>query len=323
MARTTQPNVPPSQQAQYSQIITTQQPVTSPQWQTTAASTRYDQKQQPKPYPILDYAQAAAEYIQIWRATDLQGRERLDFISARKAEIMNGSFPVEWWQEQAPIYDLTARVIPTCVLDTAHVAPPYRDPLRRASWCQAYYSDMQYANPAPHSGLPTPSAGWFGDVQATQFKDRWWAERTWAFAGGGDYYHRHNNPFFLWIEITMDLYASSKPNNFWPSWDMVILNTYYSPGYYKFPFHGTLKPKFRYRLPLSPAATPWAQTITTKMPYDIRRYEGRGSETPQNSGFIQVLLMPMPPHGRYFSNNDSCGCWFTASVRCFQALPIR
>lgn len=320
MAKVANLAIPPSLLAQYIGVLRPadryDQPGTAVQLRGTVFNPT-----PPDRRPItLQRARVAAAWLGARHAIGMSPRSRRDFETARVNEILARDFAAPYWAPATALYDRTQSVTPLCVLDEGGVAPAYADPARRASWC--VYRDVAatYVNPPPETSPPNPSAGWFGDVQATQYQDRWYAQRRFDFStpvsigGAGD------APIWADIAATLALSASHRGNRMWASLTLAtVSNPFYEPP--NPPYERSrafIRREFVYRLPVSPAATPWAQTITRNLALDLRHAGGAGYEA--DNRWLVFYIAPTPPHGRYFARNDWCRCWLAAAAAAYYAI---
>lgn len=319
MAKVTNIAIPPSLLAQYVGVLRPanryDQPGTAVQLRGTVFNP-----DPPDTRPVtLQRARVAASWLGDRHASNLSRRARQDFETARVNEILARNFAAPYWATATVLFDRTQSVAPVCVLDVAGVPPAYQDPARRASWCIYRTGLTTYANPAPNTEPPNPSAGWYGDVQATQFQDRWYAQRRFDFSTPVSIGGESDAPIWADIVATLALSASFRGNRLWASVNIAAdAEVIYEPPSVGFEdARAFLHREYVYRLPIDAPATPWAQSVTHEIAIDLR-HAGGGAWYPGNS-FLTLYVAPIPPHGRYFARNDWCRCWLTATAAAYYA----
>lgn len=319
MAKVTNLVIPPSQLQWYISLLRPanryDQPGTAVQLRGTVFNPT-----PPDTRPItLQRARIAATWLGDRHAAGMSARARQDFETARVNEIIARVFAAPYWTAATALYDRTQSETPNCVLNVDGVAPAYQDPLRRASWCVYGKNMTTYANPAPNTEPPDPSAGWYGDVQATQFQDRWFAQKRFDFSTPVSIGGAADAPIWASIATTLDLSASFRGNKLWAS---INLATDAEPAYWPpdagFEYsRAFLAREFIYRFPITAPATPWAQSVTHEIALDLRH--AGGTDYTAGDKWIILYVAPIPPHGRYFARNDWCRCWLTATAAAYYA----
>lgn len=321
MARVTNLVIPPSLLDSYLHLLVPRDRCDQPDESVQLRGTIYHPIQTDTRPLVLRHAREAAAWLGDEHASGMTRRARQDFETTRVNEILDRDFTAPYWAEATSVADETQSLPVTCVLDVDGVGPAYQDPLRRASWCTEYKGTTTYANPAPHTSPPNPSAGWYGDVAATQFEDRWFAQKHHYFDFPVVVGTNGTVPLWADVSVTLELSASFRGNRMWAS---TVLAATPAPS---FPFptaaneygRAMIVNGFIYRLPLDPPATPWSQTIVKDFPIDLRKLYADPSYASATKMVFWVGAIP--PHGRYFSRNDWCQCWLTSTAVPWYATP--
>lgn len=267
----------------------------------------------------LTRARVAAAWLGDRHASGMTKRARQDFETARVNEIMARSFVAPYWSSATLVSDRTENSVPACVLDVNGVAPAYQDPARRASWCVYRKIVTDYANPPAETSPPNPSAGWYGEVAATQFQDVWFAQRRLIFQFPVNIGTGTDTPFWADVSWTSDMSASFRGNKMWASVTICPLTAFslplYAPGFE--PARAFLKNIFMYKFPVDAAATPWSQTVTQQIPIDLRFAHPDPKYI--NATYCLLYVAPIPAHGRYFARNDTVQVWLDVSADAYYA----
>lgn len=268
---------------------------------------------------ILQRAHAAAAWLGDQHASSMSHAARQDFETQRTNEIMARSFVAPYWSAGTVLADETQDAVVTCVPDPGGVDPAYADPIRQASWCTMYYVNTSYANPPAHSSPPSPSAGWYGEVDSLFYTDVWYAQKRLAWSFPVNIGSAANQPLFVDLSYTLEMSSSFRGNKMWASVTIAPTITNFLPPYVPpwEPSRAFLLNKFIERLPLSPATTPWSQTITTSLPLDARF--ANVIQPQSNANKIVLYVSPIPAHGRYFSRNDTIQVWLTTTASAYYA----
>lgn len=314
MTRITGLAIPPSLLAQYNKLLI---PLYRYDYAATSVQLRGAVRNPPAvdTRPLtLQRARIAAAWLGDRHAAAMSARARQDFETQRVNEILARNFVAPYWAAATQVSDMTEDVVPQCVLDVAGVAPAYQDPNRQASWCVYRKAASVYANPAPHTSPPSPSAGWYGDVQALVYADRWYAQKRHELQFPVNIGTNTDTPVWGDLTITHEMSASFRGNRLWAS---VTIAPFTTPS---LPFraigfelaYAFLKNTFAYRLPISPAATPWSQTVSRSLAIDLRWADPR--KYYGNAAYMALFIAPTPAHGRYFARNDQVQVWLTTSA---------
>lgn len=315
MATSTAPAVPPSLLGLYTAVATTRKPTTSTSWVTT-----------PRKSPPTGFRpgqsvgnQGRADRDAIW-LTDrylpgLTGVRRNQYVADRKAEILSAEFPAPWWKQLIIYNEYVTTDFPVCSLCVNCVALAYRDPLRRASRCKHSLTGITYTQPAPKSGLPQPSPGWYGEVAATQYKDKWWASLAKFIRAPVPELTNNGLPMWMLVESASELRASDRGNRLWGGVSITI-NPIRNLQTIQYPLSGAnLTTRFILPPPAAPAAQPWASTVQQRALFSTRNWIGANNRPVRTAQNLVVLISAFPPSGRYFARNDWCGCWLTATLQ--------
>lgn len=314
--------IPPSLQQEYAKTTRTidswdTAPIQAQQAYSVQHPIVYDRRSEARRDAYI-----AAEWIQRTNVPGLKARSKTLFIADRVAEIVAGSFNASYWSSHAPSNTYAEKRLPSCVLDVDGVAPGYQDPARRASWCTYFAFPDRYSVPAPESPLPSPSPGWYGDVQGTQWQDRWLVSLRYEHDIGTQIGDSTDTPLWIKCDLTWGLSASHRPNRMWASAN--ISSERVLDWYFREPF-GTwksdyIRPNYVYRLPLNAGSPPWSQSVSRSIILDVRR-RGLLQAAINNAIKIQTMVTPTPPHGRYFARNDWAQCWLYATCTAYAGIP--
>lgn len=267
----------------------------------------------------LRLARAAATWLGDQHAAGMSKSARQDFETQRTNEVLARSFVAPYWSAGAVLADQTQDAVVTCVPDPGGVSPAYADPLRQASWCTMYYVNNTYANPAPNTAPPNPSAGWYGEVAALSYQDIWFAQKRLAWSFPVNIGSAANQPLFVDLSYTLDMSSSFRGNKMWASVTIAPTVTNFLPPFVSpwEPARAFLLNEFMQRLPVAAPATPWSQTITTTLPLDVRFANAIRPQS--NANKIVLYVSPIPAHGRYFSRNDFVQVWLTTVASAYYA----
>lgn len=271
------------------------------------------------PVYYMRRARNAAMYLLNEFEPNLSKAGRNSFIFARMSEILSDNFNPVYWHQLTIAGDKCSLDTPTCNLDVGGVAPAYQDPLRRASFCQYGTINQSYDTPAPEAPWPNPFSGWYGEVNATQYKDIWLAQRTFKLNSPVSLNWFHNRPIFAVLNESWDIDASFRGNRMWFS-SSVISNWGFSWPYNsttRYPMRPHVSSLFKSRLRIPPASTPWNHVFVKKSIVDLHEAAWRYWDF--NSAYIEMVACPTPPMGRYFARNDSIQCWYDVSVQAYTA----
>ena len=319
MTRITGLAIPPSLLAQYNKLLI---PLYRYDYAATSVQLRGAVRNPPAvdTRPLtLQRARIAAAWLGDRHAATLSRRARQDFETQRVNEILARNFAAPYWAAATMVSDMTEDATPQCVLDINGVAPAYQDPNRQASWCVYRKIANVYANPAPQTSPPNPSAGWYGDVQSLVFEDRWWAQRRYEFSFPVNIGTNTDTPVWGDLSITHEMSASFRGNRLWASVTIAPLTTPSLPRYGAGfePARAFLQNTFAYRLPIAPAATPWDQTVTRNLAIDLRWADPE--KYYNNATYLVLYIAPIPAHGRYFARNDWVQVWLTTTAAAYYA----
>lgn len=277
----------------------------------------------PSPYIskniTLTRARVAAAWLGDRHASGMSKRARQDFETARVNEILARSFVAPYWSAATVVSERTENAIPSCVLDVNGVAPAYQDPARRASWCVYRFINNVYVNPAPETSPPNPSAGWYGEVAATQYQDIWLAQKRYEFSFPVNIGTSTDTPYWADVSFAHDMSASFRGNKLWPSVTLCPVTAIslpkYSAGFE--PARAFLRNQFMYHFPISAAATPWSQSVSSSLPLDLRFADP--DQRYLNANYCVFYICPIPAHGRYFARNDTVQVWLTTTAVAYYA----
>lgn len=270
----------------------------------------------------LQRARAAAAWLGDEHAAGMSHAARLDFETQRTNDILARSFAAPYWAAASVLADETQDAIVSCVPDPGGVAPAYADPLRQASWCTMYYVNTTYANPPVHTSPPSPSAGWYGEVDSLFYADVWFAQKRLAYSFPVNIGSGANQPIYADLTYALEMSASFRGNKMWASVTIAPAVTDVFPLWFWpwEPARAFLHNEFMHKLPIAPDATPWSQTITASLPLDLRYANVLRSQAFANKVILYVA--PIPAHGRYFARNDDVQVWLTASADLYYATGL-
>lgn len=323
MARAIDLTIPPQLQEQYLKVINAQQRTDLSDFQLSLSGrVRYPRPPDKRSF-IQKRADLAAEYLALRFAKWSSKKAMVSFIRDRSNEILAGVFNTEYWIQFTNEFDDCANVDFYSSLNPNHVPEPYRDPLRRASRTSAHNVISYYPVPAPQTGLPSPSPGWYGDVQDTQYQLRYLVNRRFQFGTTEAFHYLTYRPLFVKFDWQIDAYASFRGNRIWlyPGVRAEATRTPGNWGDYDVDHLMFLQAKDVHKIPASPEATPWAQSIARTSILDCyaqRRWNAYWDKDANSFG-LRVCLSPISSHGYYFSRNDSCGAWFDCDASAYIA----
>lgn len=319
MATNTQPSVPPSLEQAWRRLIRSTDPITTPQWVSSLQGTVFAAHSIQRRPTQLQLARSAGEWLADRHIPRAARRTRNTFIYDRSREILSAQFPFQFWRPPLNHRARTQRGALTCTLDPAGVQPPYADPERLASWCQAFNISADYPVPAALSPLPEPSAGWYGSVVDGIYEDRWVAQRMDEYDTEESVGEETTTPVWARFDVELALSASTRGNTWWGSTNLgaTITNARSPHLVHQYRYRGTLSRAHAYRFGIAPPATPWSDTIRYVTVVDCHAL----NESPlaQGSHYVQLWSTPFAPHGRYFSRNDWAQAWLTSGSQLFVA----
>ena len=317
MARSSAVTVPPSLQALYARHIRQLNPHNSPLDTLVISNNVFARTPPYHRLTLLELAQDSAEWLADYHAGGVSAGARREFITARKAEILAGEFPVEFWQpiQKTGPWSLTYQ--PLFEAAPESVDPAYADPIRQASKPNYRVPSKRVALPPSMTGPPGASPGFFGDVQSTIYADRWQSSLQYFAKLPVKMPKRTTQKLWLKVDWSLDLSASFRGNRMWmvPACNFRIDPTPRWPTSGLRGFPAWIQQNRVYRLPLTPPATPWVVTSSGRHLNELC-YAYRGEWSSQYAA-VAVMVAPIPPHGRYFSRNDWVQCWLTATVEIF------
>lgn len=317
MAQSYNVNVPPSLQALYFRHLRQLNPHNSILDTLVISNNVFARTPPRRRLTLLELAQESAEWLARHHDGGVSAGARREFITARKAELMAGVFPVEFWEEVPTTGPWSLTWEPSSIAAPGVVDPAYADPIRQASEPDYSGIPVEVALPAPQTGPPGASPGFFGDVQAEVYADRWYSALKHLAQLPVTMPTPTTQRLWLRVDYTMDLSASFRGNRVWmvPACHVNIDTTPRWPVASGRGFPGYIEQHRVFRLPLDPPSTPWA-TVNTGRCLEELGHAHRGEWDPASDG-LGIVIAPIPPHGRYFSRNDWVQCWMTASVSVF------
>jgi hypothetical protein len=323
MVRAVNLAIPPQLQEQYLQVINPQQRSDLSDFQLSLSGhARYPRPPDERSF-IQKRADLAAEWLALRFAKWSSKKAMVSFIRDRSNEMLAGVFNPEYWIQFTNEYDDCVKVQFESNLNPNHIPEPYRDPLRRASRTTPYRVEKYYPLPAPQTGLPYPSPGWYGDVQNTQYELRYVVNRRFQFGTTEAFHYLTYRPLFVKFDWTIDAYASFRGNRIWlyPGARAEATNTPGETRRYDHDYLLFLQARDIHKIPTNPAATPWAQSVGATSILDCytqRHWNAYWNKDPDSFG-LRVSMSPISSHGYYFSRNDSCGAWFDCNASAYIA----
>ena len=314
MARSSAVTVPPSLQALYARHIRQLNPHNSPLDTLVISNNVFARTPPYRRLSLLELAQASAEWLADYHDGGVSAGARREFINARKAEILAGTFPVEFWQPITKTGPWSLTYQPTWQLAPGSVDPAYADPLRIATKPNYRVNSTRVTLPPPMTGPPGASPGFYGDVQTGVYADRWQSSLQYFAQLPVTMPKRTTQKLWLKVDWSLDLSASFRGNRMWmvPACNFRIDTVPRWPTAEGSGFPGWIQQHRVYRLPLTPEATPWIVTSSGRYLNELG-YAYHGEWNPLFDA-LAVMVAPIPPHGRYFSRNDWIQCWLTATV---------
>lgn len=316
MAIVNNQEVPPSLLAAYQDLLLTlKHPGIDNDKVGLHPSVRY-----PRPSEIETARERFASYAAGWLRDawlpNATAAERSAFFAARRAELLAGTFPADWWAAASLVEDKTEYCVPEVGPFRGDWDPAYTDPLRQPSSCVFVNASKVYNTPSPPGTESEPSPSWKGTVIDTVWRDLYHAQRRVKFALTYAMIEKDPRPVGLRVDATISATATVRGNR---NWFALIAQPYFHFTNTSFMTTKAAVTRWAYEdgYPFElPGDAPggWSHPLTRTLiraAQDKAKWYGTSNLTR-----LTVRLSSPPSLGRYGSRNDDVSVFhtFTATV---------
>lgn len=263
------------------------------------------------------FALDAGRWLQQAWGKDLSPNEQSAFYAARLAEIYNRTFPPTYWHDLLPADTRVGITHPLVRSWVGTENPTYADPNRKQTDCSYSSYERNWTLPPFPTTTGNHSPGFHGEVMNQEFRDIWFAATRCLINLPIEMPRDSLRP--CTIKIDMEIHASStrRGNRVWFSPCARFLWSPTDPWFPNLEKANThFKQEWKYQGELEPEnINGWSQIVTlTKWLY-VNEVDKKDSQ--KTFGSIIIDIGTSPPHGRYFSGNDSITVFHNAQIRLY------
>lgn len=259
--------------------------------------------------PVLKLRRKHAEFTADWlaghhpTAASIQGRAA--FVSSRVSELMAGIFNPDFFATAEQISNTTEYGTPYVYIPGPAQPPQFAEPSRLNSYSSFNLASSAYTTPAPGTGLPNPSPGYYGEVQGGYFRDLWLAQQRTRHVLPSVLSARAPRPIWWDISISCDARASHRYNKTMFGFRLAL--SFGENGYQQYQEQKFIIYTARYesnRLRFRTASTPGYNRAASWRKWEVMYTDPTGADFyTTNSKTIDVILCPQPSMGIYHFGN--------------------
>lgn len=278
---------------------------------------------QPKPAKPQTARERFASYAAGWLRDawlpNASVAERSVFFADRRAELLAGTFPTDWWYPCSLIEDKTEYCVPAVNPFEGDWDPNYNDPLRQPSSCIYQDASKVYNTPSPPGTESEPSPSWKGVVIDSIWRDLYHAQRRVKFALQYAMVKKDPRPVGLKVEATITATATVRGNR---NWFALIAQPWFHRSIENLlpkraaQTHWAYEDGYPYAIP---DADPngWTHQVTRTL---IRAGQDKAIwSDDSNLTRLSLRLAAPPSSGRYGSRNDNVSVYHTLVATAAQA----
>ncbi len=320
MAKTPFPSIPPNLVEAQAQIVSYMyNPGT--QGRSVGTNSALSRRKKLDKRPKLKIAaERCARWLAARHQPGIKGMRLNDFIYARTTEIKAGIFNPTYFMELTQTADRTGISNPFCRNLFVPTPPQYFDPLRLQQLCTVGYIDREYDSPADGTGLPDPSVGWAGSVNAGVWTDAYHTTRRFEYDRPAWSMDEKERQVFFAGEVTVNVSASHRGTRHWFGLAMSVrqfdATHNHQPTSYRSQI--VVRPQYKYRGEVPAPSMPYVESILR--PFVIDAMSSRNEKYWDGVTKVEGFISCPPANGQFFSNNDYVIVSLTINQKMYQAI---